>query len=38
MKFSFPECVQFLKESGVVVDPLEDFDTETEKKVGAIIK
>jgi aspartyl-tRNA synthetase len=38
LRITFAECVELLKEKGVIVPPLEDFDTETEKKIGAIIK
>ena len=38
VKLTFQEGVELLKEDGVIIDPLKDLDTPTEKKLGEIIK
>lgn len=38
VKLTFQEGVDILKENGIVIDPFEDLDTPTEKKLGEIIK
>ena len=38
LKLNFKEGVEMLKEAGMEQDPLEDLSTETEKKLGALVK
>lgn len=38
LRLTFPEGVQMLKEAGIEVDPLGDFNTETERKLGALVR
>jgi aspartyl-tRNA synthetase len=38
VKLTFQEGVELLKENGIVVNPLEDLDTPSEKKLGEIVK
>ncbi|KAK9735110.1 hypothetical protein RND81_04G184900 [Saponaria officinalis] len=38
LRLTFEEGVQMLKEAGTEVDPFGDFNTETEKKLGALVR
>ncbi|KAL3687935.1 hypothetical protein R1sor_014244 [Riccia sorocarpa] len=38
LRLTFNEGVQLLKEAGTIVDPMADFNTETEKKLGQLVK
>lgn len=38
LQLTFPEGIQMLKEAGVEVDPLGDLNTESERKLGQLVK
>lgn len=38
VKLTFQEGVDLLKENGIIINPLEDLDTPTEKKLGEIVR
>uniref|UniRef100_A0A0D6R6A2 aspartate--tRNA ligase n=1 Tax=Araucaria cunninghamii TaxID=56994 RepID=A0A0D6R6A2_ARACU len=38
LRLTFAEGVQMLKEAGIEVDPLGDFNTETERKLGQLVR
>lgn len=38
LRLTFPEGVQMLKEAGIEVDPFGDFNTETERKLGRLVR
>ena len=38
VKLTFQEGVELLKENGIIINPLEDLDTPSEKKLGEIVK
>ncbi|KAH9557800.1 hypothetical protein CY35_07G104100 [Sphagnum magellanicum] len=38
LRLTFAEGVKLLKEAGIIVDPMADFNTETERELGRIVK
>ncbi|KNA25857.1 hypothetical protein SOVF_002650 [Spinacia oleracea] len=38
LQLTFPEGIQMLKEAGIEVDPLGDLNTETERKLGELVR